>query len=199
MPNTTPFPGDAAGSPRELRPKPPTPEKRGPKPPKAAWVLLLVAALALLIGPRLADRRAAGVGEEYASLAPGQAVASSDTALGAVKPQDYTLQEPAGVVSKVLYAWDWADEDGDVVQVLIDGQPTALENDWGRADLSGAGLRNAPLRVSVPASCTVEIVGVRDGGGGITYALDSANLGRTYLNKAPVGGRNTYRLAPAGS
>lgn len=60
-------------------------------------------------------------------------------------------------------------------------------------------LLDAPLRVSVPASCTVEIVGVRDGGGGITYALDSANLGRTYLNKAPVGGRNTYRLAPAGS
>ena len=83
-----------------------------------------------------------------------------------------------------IWIWDFAAEDGDYVQILVNGVPL------GDAFM----IRHRPVQLNVPAVGSIQVLGIRDGGGGITYALHFGLNGTTYFNTAPVGGYNTFTL-----
>lgn len=115
------------------------------------------------------------------SVKAGTVFAKVDSGLS---PMDYEVAINDSQGSMTLDIWDFAAEDGDYVQVLVDGK------ELGPAFM----IKHKPERVTVPAKGIIQVKGVRDGGGGITYALLFERTGETYFNMAPVGGNNTYTL-----
>lgn len=102
----------------------------------------------------------------------------SDTA------KDYTVVIPQGISTMDLIIWDYAAEDGDYVQVIQNGV----------AVTEVFMIKNSPQRVTVPAGGIIEIKGIKDGGGGITYAVSITETGYTYFNRAPISGANKYTI-----
>src|SRR5690606_15935234 len=76
-------------------------------------------------------------------------------------PQDYTITHQSQQESTAIWVWDYAAEDGDYVQILYNGAPMT----------DAFMIKHKPKRFDVPAVGLVQIRGVRDGGGGITYAV----------------------------
>lgn len=101
-------------------------------------------------------------------------------------PRDFTIEMKQGESSSRALIWDFAAEDGDVVTVKVNNVIVA-EN---------IGIVNKPYVLEVPIPSVVEVVGVRDGAGGITYGVKfpSAAGNTAYFNVAPEGGVNTYTL-----
>lgn len=58
----------------------------------------------------------------------------------------------------MLYVWDYAAEDGDYVQVIVNGSPLG----------DPFMITNTPVTFTVPTVGEVEILGTRDGGSFIT-------------------------------
>lgn len=98
--------------------------------------------------------------------------------------QDYTITHKSEVKDTKIRVWDYAGEDGDYVQVLVDGSPL------GEAFM----IRHKPKEIIVPAVGEVQIKGIKDGGGGITYAIRYDINGTSYFNGTPEGELNTYTL-----
>lgn len=103
---------------------------------------------------------------------------------GDADAQDYTITHKSEAKDTKIWVWDYAAEDGDYVQVIVNGTPI------GDAFM----IKHKPQEFTVPATAKVEIKGVKDGGGGITYAVKYDINGTTYFNGAPIGGTNTYTL-----
>lgn len=101
-----------------------------------------------------------------------------------VTNKDYTIEHDNDGDEAKIWIWDYAAEDGDYVQVLVDGVAV------GDAFM----IKNKPVEIKVPTTGKVEIVGVRDGGGGITYAVNYEVNGTTYFNGTDVDASNTYTL-----
>ncbi|NIZ47642.1 hypothetical protein PVA44_06940 (plasmid) [Entomospira nematocerorum] len=81
-----------------------------------------------------------------------------------------------------LAIWDYAAEDGDYVEIWADDlliTPSFM-------------IKHRPLIMNIPIGSTVTIRGIRDGGGGITYAVNYGVNNTTYFNTAPINGENTY-------
>jgi hypothetical protein len=55
-------------------------------------------------------------------------------------------------------------------------------------------IKNKPVKFTVPTVGKIEIVGTRDGGGGITYAVYYGMNHTTYFNGVDEGGNNIYTL-----
>ena len=55
-------------------------------------------------------------------------------------------------------------------------------------------IKNTPVALTVPAVGEVKVVGTRDGGGGITYAVYYESDQTTYFNGMNQGGSNVYTL-----
>jgi hypothetical protein len=115
------------------------------------------------------------------SLSAGTILLSKDESLGA---QDYTIVHSYNKEESKIWIWDYAAEDGDYVQVLVNGTPV------GDAFM----IKNKPLEITIPAIGEVQVKGIRDGGGGITYAVRYELNGTNYFNTAPEGEFNTYTL-----
>lgn len=98
--------------------------------------------------------------------------------------KDYTITHQSNAKDTKIYVWDYAAEDGDYVQVLVNGAPT------GDAFM----IKHKPKEIIVPSTCTVQIKGIKDGGGGITYAVRYDINGTSYFNGTPAGQKNTYTL-----
>lgn len=98
--------------------------------------------------------------------------------------QDYTIAHKVQQESTKIYVWDYAAEDGDVVQVFVNDVPVT----------EPFTIYNAPQIITVPSTGLIQVKGIRDGGGGITYAVHYELNGTTYFNNAPEGGFNTYTL-----
>lgn len=98
--------------------------------------------------------------------------------------KDYTIIHKSDVKDTKIWVWDYAAEDGDYVQVLVNGAPS------GDAFM----IKHKPREIIVPAVGKVQIKGVRDGGGGITYAVRYDINGTSYFNGTPEGELNTYTL-----
>ena len=98
--------------------------------------------------------------------------------------QDYTITHKSNAKDTKIWVWDYAGEDGDYVQVLVDGVPL------GEAFM----IRHKPKEIIVPAVGEVQIKGIKDGGGGITYAVRYEINGTSYFNGTPEGELNTYTL-----
>lgn len=115
------------------------------------------------------------------SLSVGTILMSSDENIGA---KDYTITHDSNQDESKIWVWDYAAEDGDYVQILVDGNPI------GDAFM----IKNKPQEFKVPTTGTVQVKGIRDGGGGITYAVRYELNNTNYFNSAPEGEFNTYTL-----
>jgi hypothetical protein len=101
-----------------------------------------------------------------------------------VEPKDYTITHQSDAKDTRIWVWDYAAEDGDYVQVLVNGAPIS----------DAFMIKHKPKELTVPASGEVQIKGIRDGGGGITYAVRYEANRTSYFNGAPEGEANTYTL-----
>ena len=117
------------------------------------------------------------------SLPIGARIASDDKGIS-MEPGDHTVEGTAEGSTTKLYVWDYAGEDGDYVQVLVDGEPISKE----------FMILHKPKEFDVPANCSVQIKGIHDAGGGLTYAAHYDLNGITYFNNAPEGQLNTYTI-----
>ncbi len=115
------------------------------------------------------------------SLSAGTILLANDENIG---QQDYTITHKYDKSDTKIWVWDYAAEDGDYVQVLVNGTPTA----------DAFMIKHKPVEITVPAVGEVQIKGIRDGGGGITYAVRYDLNGTNYFNSAPEGEFNTYTL-----
>ena len=97
---------------------------------------------------------------------------------------DLTITHNSNKEDTTLYVWDYAAEDGDYVEVFVDG--VSLGEPFM--------IKNKPVSFIVPAECEVTVVGTRDGGGGITYGVYYEVDQTTYFNGMNQGGDNTYTL-----
>jgi hypothetical protein len=120
------------------------------------------------------------------ALAVGTILLSEDEDLG---QQDYTLtHEPTDQNHTKIWVWDYAAEDGDYVQVLLNGVP------FGNAFM----IKNKPVSFDLPINGligSVQIKGIRDGIGGITYAVHFDLNNTTFFNAAAATEIYTYTLA----
>lgn len=101
-----------------------------------------------------------------------------------LSPQDYTLTHDSDEGETKVWVWDYAAEDGDYVQVLVNGVPV----------LDSFMIKHKPRELTVPSVGEVQVKGIRDGGGGITYAIRYDLNGTSYFNGAPEGEFNAYTL-----
>lgn len=97
---------------------------------------------------------------------------------------DLTVTHKSNMQDTKIHIWDYAAEDGDYVQVLVNGAPL------GEPFM----IRNKPAVFTVPTVGDVKVIGTRDGGGGITYAVHYDMNNTTYFNGMNQGGDNTYTL-----
>jgi hypothetical protein len=112
-------------------------------------------------------------------IAPGVQLMSNDE-IGSSK--DYVIKVKTNQRYLKLYIWDYAAEDGDFVQICING--TAKDEPFM--------IRNDVKVFTVPSNCKLEVKGTKDAGGGITYAVYIEETAETYFNTAPLNGNNTY-------
>lgn len=98
--------------------------------------------------------------------------------------QDLTITHSSSKEENKIHIWDYAAEDGDYVQILVDGV----------AICDPFMIKNKPVEFTVPTTGEVQILGTRDGGGGITYAVHYDVNGTTYFNGTDVGSGNLYTL-----
>ena len=103
--------------------------------------------------------------------------------LGDVIPpcSDYDIAAPKGQTENRIYLWDYAAEDGDYVQVFQNG--VALTQTFM--------IKNTPVAVAVSNSGYIQIQGVKDGRGGITYAI-AFEHGEKFINNIKPNHQNTY-------
>jgi hypothetical protein len=80
--------------------------------------------------------------------------------------------------------WDFAEEDGDSIQILFNGQPIS----------NSVQLKNAPKTVSIPTKGTLQIKGVKNGVSSITYAIYIPKTKKTYFNSVSLDGTNVYTI-----
>ena len=97
---------------------------------------------------------------------------------------DLTIKHNSKKEKTKIYIWDYAAEDGDYVQIIVNGTPL------GEPFM----IKNKPVSYTVPTVGKVEVLGVRDGGGGITYAIYYDMNHTTYFNGMDIGKNNLYTL-----
>lgn len=123
--------------------------------------------------------KAAIVTGSSTQLSTGTVVSKNDVELEA---KDITIRHHSKASTTTLEIWDFAYEDGDMIQVFVNNQPVTEKIE----------LLNEPIQVEVPTVGITEVRGVFDGGGGITYAVYCELDKTTYLNNAPIEGSNKY-------
>lgn len=101
-----------------------------------------------------------------------------------IQAQDHTITHSSDSEESQIWVWDFAAEDGDYVQVLVNGASIT----------EPFMIKHKPRTFMVPTTGDVQIKGIKDGGGGITYAVRYDLNGTSYFNGAPEGEFNTYTL-----
>lgn len=113
---------------------------------------------------------------------------SIGTLLKADKPLesiDHNITHSYTIENTKLYIWDYAAEDGDYIQIVVNG--TLL----GDAFM----IKNKPRSFTVPTKGIIQIKGIRDGGGGgITYATHFDFYPEMFFNTTQNNNFNTYTL-----
>ncbi|TGK12375.1 hypothetical protein EHO60_08990 [Leptospira fletcheri] len=119
------------------------------------------------------------------NVAEGSTLINSDSDSGLVS-KDFKVQLPKsfdGKKSRMLI-WDFAAEDGDVVEVLVDGKSLGAP----------FMIKHKPEVFYIEVPSMLQIKGIKDGGGGITYAVYFPGGNLTYFNLAPIEGVNSYTI-----
>lgn len=100
------------------------------------------------------------------------------------KDFEVTVGDSGGDAKMLI--WDFNSEDNDEVQILVNGQPLKEK----------LILAHNPAAISIPVPSTVTVKGLKDNGGGISYAVKFPNDKVTYYNVVSVNAGNTYTVKP---
>lgn len=157
---------------------------------KSAWIVFAVGIVSMLICSMGATGKLVDTSEDAVSAL--ETHMSTSLAAGAkllTKDENYvggdmTITHHFDDSETTLYVWDYAAEDGDYVQVIVNGSPLC----------DPFMITNTPVTFTVPTVGEVEILGIRDGGGGITYAVYYDMNHTTYFNGMNENGSNLYTL-----
>lgn len=157
---------------------------------RGAWILGAVAIASVIIYASLFSSASVETGDDAAAALETH----MSTTLGAgvrllekdenMIGQDYTISHSSSDENTTIWVWDYAAEDGDYVQILVDGSPIG----------DPFMIKNKAVSFTVPTVAEVQVVGTRDGGGGITYGVYYELNQTTYFNGMDEGGSNTYTL-----
>lgn len=162
-------------------------DKRNNKKLKRAGLIFLgLAVLVFLLKPAAHVDKSEAAEEALRThvssvLSIGTILASKDEAFDG---SDYTVTHSLKEDTSQIYLWDYAAEDGDYVQIFADG--VAIGEPFM--------IKNKPVSVTVPSVGEIKVVGTKDGGGGITYAVHYEVTGVTYFNAVGEGEGNCYTL-----
>ncbi|MFE6795346.1 hypothetical protein [Paenibacillus chitinolyticus] len=128
------------------------------------------------------DVQSNGIGK---GMKAGIQLAAADDSAG-LEARDFKIEMKKNTTTSRMLIWDFAAEDGDVVTVKVDGN--ILQ--------SNITIMHSPVALDIPIPSAVEIIGVKDGGGGITYGVKfpGAVQNNAYFNAAPVGSSNVYTI-----
>ncbi|MBT2680703.1 hypothetical protein J7E38_16960 [Bacillus sp. ISL-35] len=119
------------------------------------------------------------------STIAGESPMTDETNAGiTAKDFEVTVGDSGGDAKMLI--WDFNSEDNDEVQILVNGQPVKEK----------LILANNPAAISIPVPSTVTIKGLKDYGGGISYAVKFPNDQITYYNVVSVNAGNTYTVKP---
>jgi hypothetical protein len=119
------------------------------------------------------------------STIAGESLMTDETNAGiTAKDFEVTVGDSGGEAKMLI--WDFNSEDNDEVQILVNGQPVKEK----------LILANNPAAISIPVPSTVTIKGLKDFGGGISYAVKFPNDKITYYNVVSVNAGNTYTVKP---
>ena len=157
---------------------------------RGAWILGAVAIASVIIYALLFSSASVKTGDDAAAAMETH----MSTTLGAgvrllekdenMIGQDYTISHSSSDENTTIWVWDYAAEDGDYVQILVDGSPIG----------DPFMIKNKAVSFTIPTVAEVQVVGTRDGGGGITYGVYYELNQTTYFNGMDEGGSNTYTL-----
>ena len=150
------------------------------------WICIAITLLTILVMPNTtvdtSEMAQRALDNSYSTeLAIGTRLLADDEPMSA---RDIDIVHSYHNEETNIWIWDFAAEDGDYVQIIVNGMPL------GDAFM----IRHRPIQLRVPAVGSIQVRGVRDGVGGITYAIHFGLNGTTYFNSAPVGGYNTFTL-----
>ncbi|WP_224245536.1 hypothetical protein [Hyalangium gracile] len=135
-------------------------------------------------GTGSAGTQATGLTSGVKAMTAGTIIASFDAI---AEGRDYTLQAPTGTSELEIKVWDYAAEDGDVIQLRVNGQIASQP----------LSLMHAPISVKVPVG-KLEVLGLRDGGGGITYAINFPAISTSITNSTRPESLNQYHFEAPG-
>ncbi len=135
-----------------------------------------------------AEAKSALSSHQSAVLSEGAVLLNSDSDAEYING-DLTIEHNYEEDKSKVWIWDYAAEDGDRVQVFVDG--VALGDDFT--------IYHTPKEITVPSVSEVKLVGTHDGGGGITYAIRYELNGICYFNGMDLNGDNTYTLQRSSS
>lgn len=126
--------------------------------------------------------RSNGIGK---GMEAGKLLVAADDSAG-LEARDFEIQMKKNMASSRMLIWDFAAEDGDFVTVKVNGEVLA----------TNIGILHMPVSYDIPIPSVVEIIGVKDGGGGITYGVKfpGAVQNNAYFNAAPVDSANVYTI-----
>lgn len=99
--------------------------------------------------------------------------------------QNHEVTIPGTSDSTLMLVWDYAVEDGDMVSILVNGNPLG----------ESFTIYHGAKVLRVPANADVQVIGTHDGGGGITYAVNFPEAGKSIVNAISPGDTNLYRLS----
>lgn len=162
-------------------------KKKIEKPIKIFGIICLIISIITLVmfGTNTVDTSKAAqdaLSEHVSSaISAGTVISNKDQGIEA---KDYVIKHKSNDKTTKIWVWDYADEDGDYVQVIIDGKPLS----------DSFMIKNKPREFTIPSEGKVEIKGVKDGGGGISYAVRFEVNEKSYFNGAIDGKFNTYTL-----
>lgn len=115
------------------------------------------------------------------NISPGQIMLSKDQA---IPKKDYEVSLSTTDTTMEIALWDYAEEDGDSIQISFNGQPVS----------NSFQLKNSPKTFSIPTKGKLEIKATKDGSNGITYALYISKTKKTYFNWSDTNGITSFTI-----
>ncbi|WP_075050808.1 hypothetical protein [Bacillus testis] len=156
------------------------------------WISIFCLAAGIVTGFMVTDSAEDGKAEEVVanristSTGAGEQL-FEDESYANIEARDFEVAKagPDGGEARMLI-WDFNAEDLDEVSVLVDGVPVKEK----------IILTNNAASISIPVPSTVTITGVKDHGGGISYAAKFPGNKMTFYNIVGIGQSNTYTVLP---
>ncbi|MFP7297030.1 hypothetical protein [Neobacillus niacini] len=156
------------------------------------WTALTIVGLAILSGFFTTSFSDEGTAEEVVAnrisnaTEAGESLFEEETNAN-IEARDFEVTNAGGDGGEArMLIWDFNKVDLDEVAVLVDGVPVKEK----------LILSENAAAISIPVPSTVTVRGVKDLGGGISYAVKFPNNDTTYFNVVAAGQNNTYTVLP---